>query len=148
PRRRRDPRVPGRATSPGGWRRTRPGREPGGRPAVGTMTTSAPAGADARALADAKGDLTIAVCLPAHDEASTIGAIVEAIRGDLVEAAPLVDAVVVLDDASTDATAAVARGAGATVVTGAAVLPEAGARRGKGEALWKSLAVVDTDLVV
>ena len=48
---------------------------------------------------------TISVCLPARNEAATIGAIVRAIRRDLVETSGLVDEVVVMDDGSTDHTA-------------------------------------------
>jgi glucosyl-3-phosphoglycerate synthase len=99
-------------------------------------------------LAAAKGTTTISVCLPAHDEAATIGDIVRAIRRDLVEAVELVDEVLVIDDASTDDTAAVAQAAGANVISTAQLLPELGVRRGKGEALWKSVAAAAGDLIV
>jgi glucosyl-3-phosphoglycerate synthase len=82
------------------------------------------------------------VCLPARDEADTIGAIVaEALALDLV------DEVVVLDDGSTDATAAVARDAGARVVGEASVLPETGTGSGKGNAMWKSLYACTGDII-
>lgn len=103
--------------------------------------------ADAEALAEAKGTTTLAVCLPAHDEAATIGPIIDALRAELVVAAPLIDQIVVLDDASQDATAEVATAAGATVLPSASVLPRAGTRRGKGEAMWKSLAGIDADII-
>ena len=61
---------------------------------------------------------------------------------------PLVDELLVMDSDSTDATAAVARAAGADVVATADVLPAHGTRPGKGEALWKSLAATTGDLVV
>ena len=61
---------------------------------------------------------------------------------------PLVDELLVVDSDSTDATAAVARAAGADVVATADVLPAHGTRAGKGEALWKSLAATTGDLVV
>ena len=61
---------------------------------------------------------------------------------------PLVDELVVMDSDSTDATAAVARAAGADVVATTDVLPAHGTRPGKGEALWKSLAATTGDLVV
>ncbi|GAB2541071.1 glycosyltransferase family 2 protein [Brachybacterium huguangmaarense] len=61
---------------------------------------------------DAAGRPThVAVVIPAKDEAERIEATVRA-AGSI----PLVDLVVVVDDGSTDATAALARGAGATVV--------------------------------
>lgn len=103
---------------------------------------------DAETLAEAKGTTTIAVCLPAHDEAATIGRIIDAIRAELVVGTPLVDRIVVLDDASRDATARVARAAGAEVLASGDVLAPAGRRRGKGEAMWKSVAGIDTDVIV
>jgi glucosyl-3-phosphoglycerate synthase len=82
------------------------------------------------------------VCLPARDEEATIAAIVrEAVGLDVV------DEVVVLDDGSTDDTAAVATEAGARVVSEASVLPEAGAGSGKGNAMWKSLFACDGDVI-
>jgi glucosyl-3-phosphoglycerate synthase len=84
----------------------------------------------------------VSVCLPARDEAATIGAIVaEAVALDIV------DEVVVLDDGSTDATAAVARDAGARVVDVASVLPETGPGSGKGNAMWKSLYACNGDII-
>jgi glucosyl-3-phosphoglycerate synthase len=69
---------------------------------------------------------TISVCIPARDEAATIAAIVGAIRSELVDRAGLVDEVVVLDDGSTDRTAALAAAAGARVESVVAILPEVG----------------------
>ena len=92
-------------------------------------------------LVAAKGDLTISVCLPARDEESTVGAIVDAIRTHLVEDAPLVDELLVVDDHSSDRTAAVAADAGAAVV-------QTTDGQGKGEALWTSMLASKGDLVV
>ncbi|MDQ1383888.1 MAG: glucosyl-3-phosphoglycerate synthase [Actinomycetota bacterium] len=90
----------------------------------------------------AEGLPTISVCLPARNEAPTIGAIVaEAVRLDRVAE------VVVLDDGSTDDTAAVAAAAGARVVVEASVLPDAGPGSGKGNAMWKSLYACRGDIV-
>ncbi|MCU1497375.1 MAG: hypothetical protein JWM47_1328, partial [Acidimicrobiales bacterium] len=91
---------------------------------------------------------TVSVCLPARDEASTVGAVVEAIRAALTGAADLVDEIVVVDDHSTDTTAAVAAAAGARVVDASSVLTDHGQGHGKGEALWKSLHQSVGDLVV
>ena len=55
--------------------------------------------------------------------------------------------VVVLDDGSTDDTAAVAAAAGARVVAEASVLPEAGPGSGKGNAMWKSLYACRGDII-
>jgi glucosyl-3-phosphoglycerate synthase len=103
---------------------------------------------DPESLLAAKGTTTISVCLPARDEASTIGPIVAAIRTELVDRVPLVDELLVIDDHSTDDTAALARAAGATVVPAGEVLPDHGRNPGKGEALWKSLFVSSGDVVV
>ncbi len=89
----------------------------------------------------------VSVCLPARNEAATVGRIVEVVRAELVDAVGLVDEVLVVDDHSTDATARAAADAGARVVDAAAVLPEYGEGHGKGEALWKSVFEADGDLI-
>jgi glucosyl-3-phosphoglycerate synthase len=93
---------------------------------------------------------TVSVCLPARNEASTLGAILDVIVGELMAPAgpALVDELLVLDDGSTDATAAVAVAHGAKVVAVDAVLPEVGPGRGKGNVLWRSLAAASGDLIV
>jgi glucosyl-3-phosphoglycerate synthase len=102
---------------------------------------------DPAAVADRKDGRTVAVCLPARDEAATVGTIVETLRRELQEQVALVDELVVVDDHSDDATARVARDAGATVVDARTTLPEiTGA--GKGAALWRSLHETTSDLVV
>jgi glucosyl-3-phosphoglycerate synthase len=97
--------------------------------------------------AKAGSGLTISVCIPARDEAATVGGIVDCIRRELVDDVALVDEVLVVDDRSTDATAAVAAAAGARVLAAGDILPQLGPGAGKGEALWKSLAASAGDLV-
>lgn len=89
----------------------------------------------------------VSVVLPARNEESTVGPIVASIRENLAEAG-LVDEILVVDSNSTDATARVASDAGARVVAQRDVLPELGDVPGKGEALWKSLAATDGDVLV
>lgn len=103
---------------------------------------------DAADLAARRGDLTISVCLPARNEADTIGPIVDVLVGELQGGVSLVDEVVVVDDHSTDGTAKIAADAGATVVAAEDVLTSHGDGHGKGEALWKSLYASTGDLVV
>ena len=98
-------------------------------------------------LLAAKGATTVSVCLPARNEEPTVGRIVEVLVRDAVDVG-LVDELVVIDDHSVDATAAVAQEAGARVVHAGDVLPEFGRGYGKGEVLWKSLQVTDGDLVL
>lgn len=90
----------------------------------------------------------ISVCLPARDVAATVGEIVAAVRRDLMGPDGLVDEVVVIDSDSADDTAAVAIRAGADVHRARDILPGVTPLSGKGEALWKSLAVVTADIVV
>jgi glucosyl-3-phosphoglycerate synthase len=98
-------------------------------------------------LAERKGQQRISVALPARNEAATVGEIVRSLRRELMDDVPLIDELVVMDSGSTDATAAMASGAGARVVRQGDVLRELGDVPGKGEALWKSLSVTDGDIV-
>jgi glucosyl-3-phosphoglycerate synthase len=91
---------------------------------------------------------TISVVIPARNEERTVAVVVSAIARALIDDVPLVDEVVVMDSDSTDATADVAARAGAVVHRTADVRSAAGSFPGKGEALWKSLAVTRGDLLV
>ena len=82
--------------------------------------------------------------LPARNEAATIEGMVGA---GMSLAGQLVDEVVVIDGASTDGTAELAAGAGATVHQDAQILQEFGRPLGKGDALWRSLTVTSGDIV-
>lgn len=101
-----------------------------------------------RALVEAKGDHVVSVCIPAHDEARTVGWVVHRVRHHLVDRLGLVDEVIVVDDHSTDGTARVAADAGAEVVVAADIYPEVAGGGGKGEALWRSLHVSKGDIVL
>jgi glucosyl-3-phosphoglycerate synthase len=92
--------------------------------------------------------LTISLGLPTLNESATIGRILSTLKGELMHEVPLLDEVVVIDSASSDATVEIARRAGVKVVQHAEVLPELGSFQGKGEALWKSLHVLSGDIVV
>ena len=91
----------------------------------------------------------VSVCVPCRNEAATIGSIVGQIRRTLVDVErPWVDELLVFDDGSADATALVARQAGATVVSVADVLRETGPGVGKGNVLWCSVAASSGDVIV
>ncbi|GAA4971644.1 glucosyl-3-phosphoglycerate synthase [Actinoplanes utahensis] len=100
-----------------------------------------------RDLLAAKGTTKVSVVIPARDEQATIGAIVATIRRDLVEQVPLVDEILVVDSRSTDATAAVARRAGARVVSQDRMTSGLPRMEGKGDALWAGLAASSGDVV-
>jgi glucosyl-3-phosphoglycerate synthase len=87
----------------------------------------------------------ISVCVPAREEAATIGAVVAPLVA--LREAGVVDQVVVLDDDSRDGTGAIAAELGADVVRPAGLLPEFGPVLGKGDAMWRALSVLRGELV-
>ncbi len=91
--------------------------------------------------------LTISLALPALNEEATVGKVIRTIQRALMERMPLLDEIVLIDSNSTDRTREIAASLGVPVYIHQQLLPEAGARRGKGEALWKSLLVTKGDIV-
>ncbi len=91
----------------------------------------------------------MAVCLPALNEAATIGSICQAVKQNLMSPSshPLVDELWVLHE-SDDDTPQVAAEAGANVAAVSDLLPELGPGQGKGDALWKAMAVTAADIIV
>jgi glucosyl-3-phosphoglycerate synthase len=92
----------------------------------------------------AERETTVSVCLPARNEAATIGTIIECLM-PLVDQG-VVDQVVVVDD-STDGTAEIARARGAEVYDQSSLCPDFGPVQGKGDALWRALSVLHGDVV-
>ena len=74
----------------------------------------------------------VSVCIPARDEEETVGELVAAVREH-----PRADEVIVVDHASSDATAARAEAAGAQVLPADDILAEFGPALGKGDVLWQ-----------
>ena len=91
--------------------------------------------------------LTISLALPALNEEATVGKVIRSIKGPLMDEVPLIDELVLIDSRSTDRTVEIARSLGVPVFVHQDILPQYGLRRGKGEALWKSLYVTHGDLV-
>lgn len=89
---------------------------------------------------------SVSACVPARNEERTVGAIVS----DLVSLRELgaIDEVVVIDAASSDRTAEIAREAGAVVRDERELLPEHGQVLGKGDAMWRALSVLESDVIV
>ena len=113
-----------------------PGDDAGQRPSVTAVASM---------LAGQKGDRRISVCIPARNEAATVGPIIRSIVAALVDVSgqpPLVDEIIVVDDGSVDRTAEVARQAGARVV------PADTPGGGKGQAMRAALHHSDGDLIV
>ncbi|MEU7633120.1 glucosyl-3-phosphoglycerate synthase [Nocardia sp. NPDC049220] len=95
-------------------------------------------------LVAAKAGRAVSVVLPALNEERTVADVVASIRPLL---GTLVDELIVLDSGSTDATAERARAAGAEVISREQAVPELNPVPGKGEVLWRSLAVTSGDLI-
>jgi glucosyl-3-phosphoglycerate synthase len=89
---------------------------------------------------------SVSVCLPAREEAQTIGPIVEQLIA--LKEGGAIDQVVVVDASSADGTAKIARRLGAEVHQQEELLPELGPVFGKGDAMWRALTVLDGDVVV
>jgi glucosyl-3-phosphoglycerate synthase len=91
--------------------------------------------------------LTVSLALPALNEEKTVGRVLETVKRALMDDVPLLDEMVLIDSDSTDRTREIAESLGVPVYIHQQILPEWGARRGKGEALWKSLLVTRGDIV-
>ena len=87
---------------------------------------------------------SVSICLPARNEARTIGPILQALAP--LREAGIVDQLAVVNH-STDATGEIARGLGAEVYDQEDLLPELGPVLGKGDAMWRSLRVLRGDVV-
>jgi glucosyl-3-phosphoglycerate synthase len=92
---------------------------------------------------------TVSLVLPSRNVADTIGGIIDEV-GALNDrtSVPLVDQTLVVDADSEDGTAEVAARHGAEVYSENELMPQLGGAHGKGDAMWRSLAVARGDLVM
>jgi glycosyltransferase involved in cell wall biosynthesis len=90
---------------------------------------------------------TISLALPALNEEETVGKVINTVKKALMDDVPLLDEIVLIDSDSTDRTREIAGELGIPVYIHQQLLPELGARQGKGEALWKSLLVTRGDII-
>ncbi len=95
-----------------------------------------------------KQGLKISLCIPTLNEEKTIGKEVVIFKSELMNRYPLVDELAVIDSGSTDRTLQVAAAFGADTYLAADILPELGAKRGKGENLWKAIHQLRGDVIV
>jgi len=93
----------------------------------------------------AEREQTVAVCLPARECAGTVGPIVEALVR--LREVGAIDEILVVDAASADGTAAIAERAGARALQEAQLMPGLGPVLGKGDAMWRALSAIDSELV-
>ncbi len=97
-----------------------------------------------RLLRDKRGVRT-SVCLLAKESAPTIETVVTAMTG--LREAGVVEQILVVDAGSRDGTAAIAASAGADVVQEAELRADLGPVLGKGDAMWRALALVEGEIV-
>ncbi len=95
-----------------------------------------------------KQGLRISLGLPAQNEEATIANVIQTMKTQLMDDAPLLDEIVLIDSNSTDSTRKIAAGLGVISYIHQETLARLGSFRGKGEALWKSLYLLKGDLIL
>lgn len=87
--------------------------------------------------------ISVSVCIPARNEAATVGELVASVLEH-----PGATEVLVLDHASWDDTADIAAAAGASVLPADDILAGFGPALGKGDVLWRSVHVAQGEVIV
>lgn len=95
-----------------------------------------------------KQGMSISLALPALNEVETVGKVIRTMKKELMQRFSLLDEIVLIDSNSTDRTREIAKKEGVPVYIHQELLPNMEPRRGKGEALWKSLLVTKGDIIV
>lgn len=92
--------------------------------------------------------LTISLGLPALNEADTVGTVISTLKSALMDEIPLLDEIVLIDSGSIDYTREIAIESGIPVYIHQNILSNYDSYHGKGEALWKSLYILEGDIIV
>lgn len=105
---------------------------------------------DVDRLLQAKRDrhVSISLVLPALNEEKTVGQVIDAFKGPLMDERPLLDEIILMDSNSGDNTRTIATSRGIPVYVHQHIRPDLGAYAGKGEAMWKALFVAKGDILV
>jgi len=90
--------------------------------------------------------LTISLCFPTLNESQTIGFILNTVKRDLYDTG-LLDEVILIDSQSGDNTVEIADSLGFKIYQHRNILTKYGTYKGKGEALWKSLFILNGDII-
>ncbi|HEX2697893.1 MAG TPA: glucosyl-3-phosphoglycerate synthase, partial [Anaerolineales bacterium] len=93
-------------------------------------------------------NLRVSLALPALDEEQTVGHVIKTVKQALTGRVPLIDEIILVDSNSSDGTREIVSKLGLPVYIHQNVLPQFGARTGKGEALWKSLYLTHGDILI
>lgn len=93
-------------------------------------------------------EYSINVVFPTLNEEDTIAKEIILIQQELMNKHELVDEIAVIDSGSEDRTREIAKKYGASVFLASEYLEEEGVYYGKGENLWKSLYLLDGDIIV
>lgn len=89
---------------------------------------------------------SVAVVLPAREVAASIAPIARCVAE--LRLVGLIDEALLIDSASVDGTAEIAAAAGLRVVQEDALAREYGPAQGKGDAMWRALSVLESEIVV
>lgn len=95
-----------------------------------------------------KQNLKISLVLPALNEEKTVGKVIRTVKDSLMNRVPLLDEIVLIDSNSTDNTRRIAEKNNVPVYIHQNILSEYDSRKGKGEALWKSLYCTTGDIII
>jgi glucosyl-3-phosphoglycerate synthase len=91
--------------------------------------------------------LTISVCLPTKNSAEHLDQIIRTLKQNLIIENQLIDELIIIDGASTDGTAEIARDNGIAVYQDSDGFSDLPPSSGKGEGLWKSVFHTEGDII-